>query len=327
MKNYLNYLYVLKWRQDKNYVDYLNTAINYQNAKVKQVDDEYASMTTAYNDAFKTQSAITTDDYNRWYTVLTDMYNKLDGSLSTQLDLQKKQADIDNVYAGMSIDAINAQTKQTPNNTWTKDFNSSWLNDYILSTDTKTKDQLLPGVDLTSVIARATDQWLNPQWALDSFQRWAKNSINASAWDASTLNGTMNNIVDTLRNFNSNTKWQYTDQINNIAQGLGQQTQYQLDTYIWNNAQAIVSAIKDLGNNRNKTVDDFIRNHPTLDSTVAKQLFNYYKSNPEYANKPQMLFSSTWKISESDIPWIKSIIAKSLSNSWANDLTTSINQY
>jgi len=78
MKNYLNYLYVLKGRQSKNYVDYLNSAVTYQNNKISQVNNEYTNMVNAYNTDFKTQSDLKTADYNQWQTVLTDMYNKLD---------------------------------------------------------------------------------------------------------------------------------------------------------------------------------------------------------------------------------------------------------
>lgn len=143
MSSYLNYLYTLKGRQNKNYTDYLNQAITYQNDQVAKVGTEYTNMLNAYNTDFKTQSDLKTADYNQWYTVLTDMYNKLDGALGSQLDIQGKQAAIDQTYAGMAIDAANAQAK---NNSvqWTKDFQNSGLTTKILSTDTQTKDQLLP---------------------------------------------------------------------------------------------------------------------------------------------------------------------------------------
>jgi hypothetical protein len=67
-----------------------------------------------------------------------------------------------------------------------------------------------------------------------------------------------------------------------------------------------------LGSKKNSNVSDFVKNHSNLDSTVATQLFNYYKQNPEYASKPQNLFSTTGKISEADIPQLKDVIAKSI---------------
>lgn len=324
MKNYTNYLYVLKGRQNKNYVDYLNTAINYQNNKVAQVDNEYTNMVNAYNTDFKTQSDIKTADYNQWYTVLTDMYNKLDWSLGSQLDIQQKQASLDKTYADIALSAAAAGAKNTTTKSWFEEMPQ--YKDYLIDSNTATKGQLLPWVDLASVIARASDNGLNPQGVLDTFQIGAKNSIAASKWDVNSLNSTMNNIVNTLRNFNSTTGGQYKDVIDNMAKWLWEQTQYQLSDYVANNSAPMVNAIKDLGNKKNSNVNDFIRNHTDLDAAIAKQLFNYYKSNPEYSNKPEAFFSSTWKISETDIPQIKDIIAKSIAGTWSNDIITSINQ-
>jgi len=81
-----------------------------------------------------------------------------------------------------------------------------------------------------------------------------------------------------------------------------------------------------LGSWRNKNSADFVKNHSNIDPTFAKQLFSYYQSNPEYAEKPQALFSSTGKLKTSDIPTIKDVIAKSLANTWSNNIVTSINQ-
>lgn len=325
MSSYLNYLYTLKGRQNKNYTDYLNQAITYQNDQVAKVGTEYTNMLNAYNTDFKTQSDLKTADYNQWYTVLTDMYNKLDGALGSQLDIQGKQAAIDQTYAGMAIDAANAQAK---NNSvqWTKDFQNSGLTTKILSTDTQTKDQLLPWVDLASVMARATEQWYNPQAVIDSFQQGANNSITASAGDMSNLNQTMYNITNILKNLNSTTQGQYKDIINQIVQGMWSTIGAQLSSYVSSNSAPIVNAVKDLNNSRNKTATDFSKNHSDLDPVIAQQLFNYYKANPEYANKPQSLFSSTGTISTNDIPQIQNTIANSIAWSWTNNLITSINQ-
>ncbi len=42
--------------------------------------------------------------------------------------------------------------------------------DYLIDSSASGKGQLLPGVDLASVMARATDNNLNPQGVLDTFQ-------------------------------------------------------------------------------------------------------------------------------------------------------------
>lgn len=199
--------------------------------------------------------------------------------------------------------------------------------DYLIDSSASGKGQLLPGVDLASVMARATDNNLNPQGVLDTFQMWARTSINAANGDAGALSSAVNNASDILKNFNSSTNWQYADSVNQLAQGVAQQTQYQLGSYITSKAREITQAIKDLWNKKNNTASSFASNHPDIDSNVAKQLFNYYKSNPEYAGNPQKLFSNSGKINEEDIPNIKDVIAKSIAWAWGNDLVNTVNAY
>ncbi len=118
MDNYLKYLYVLKGRQNKNYVDYLNTAVDDHNNQVATIDTEYTNMVNTFNNEMQIKGAMASEDYARWQTVLTDMYNKLDGATASQLDTQYKQAQIEKIYADMSIDAIKAQQDSTKNKSW-----------------------------------------------------------------------------------------------------------------------------------------------------------------------------------------------------------------
>ncbi len=348
LNNYVSYLYVLKGRQNKNYVDYLNSAVTNNNQTVANAETAYQNAVNNYNTDFASQKDITTEQYTTWKDILTDMYNKLDQAKDKQLDTQYKQAQIDQVKAGIAVDTLNAQVnaKNAETNAKNADTNAAevqaknsaptdWLaqegeyEKYLLSQDTKTKDQLLPGADLAGTMIRAESAWLNSQGVIDTFQRWARQSINAASWDANSITSAVQNAADILKAFNNNTQWQYKDQTAAIAKSIGSTTANWLSSYIDANADNFASAINDLWKKHNTNAADFANSHPKLNYTVATQLFNYYKSNPEYWNTPQMLFSwSSAKIKSSQIPQLKNTIANAISSAWWSSLIndTSISQ-
>lgn len=79
MKNYTNYLTVLKGRQQKRYVDYLNMGINQFNNELTQIKNDYTSLKNSFDNELKTKTAITTEDYNRFSNALKNMYSNLEG--------------------------------------------------------------------------------------------------------------------------------------------------------------------------------------------------------------------------------------------------------
>lgn len=98
MQQYTGYLTTLKGRQTQRYVDFLNSSINYHNAQATQLQNAYNSAAQQVNEAFKWQSAITTEQYNSIKEMIATMY---DTSL-------KKQGLVNSVNKD-SIDLLKAQ--------------------------------------------------------------------------------------------------------------------------------------------------------------------------------------------------------------------------
>ncbi len=87
MNKYMNYLYILKGRQQKRYTDYLNDSINQDTLKLSTAKDNYNTIYKQYEDKLKTQTAITTEDYTNMKKMLEDMYTNLDERESKLYDL------------------------------------------------------------------------------------------------------------------------------------------------------------------------------------------------------------------------------------------------
>ena len=78
MNKYLDYLYLMKGRQQKRYADYVADSIEQHNAKLTRAQNAYDSAYEKYEDKLKTKTDITTEDYTTMKTMLEDMYNNLD---------------------------------------------------------------------------------------------------------------------------------------------------------------------------------------------------------------------------------------------------------
>jgi len=86
MNKYMNYLYVLKGRQEKRYVDYVNTSIEQHNADLSFSQEQYNIGITKYQDELATQGAIKTEQYNYFKGMLGDLYTNLAGQEQLQHD-------------------------------------------------------------------------------------------------------------------------------------------------------------------------------------------------------------------------------------------------
>jgi hypothetical protein len=109
MSDYMNYLYVLKGRQNKRYGDWIQQSIDTHNAEVNSINDQYKIVSQRYQDEVASQAAITQEDYNNWKTTLTEMYNSIDGAENKQLETQTLKAQLQKTYLDMAIDAVGAK--------------------------------------------------------------------------------------------------------------------------------------------------------------------------------------------------------------------------
>jgi hypothetical protein len=108
MSNYTNYLYTLKGRQQKRYIDALNMGINYHNKELTRAETAYNDAYKIYADLFKTKAAITTETYNNLTTMLTEMYNNIAGREMETYNLGIKRAEYLKAQAEVGEGALGA---------------------------------------------------------------------------------------------------------------------------------------------------------------------------------------------------------------------------
>lgn len=92
--DYVNYLTVLKGRQNKRYIDFYNDSIGVYQKELDTLQSELENATNAYTKELETRATIKQEDYNRMYTSLTEMYNAAEAAPQKQLELQLMQAEL-----------------------------------------------------------------------------------------------------------------------------------------------------------------------------------------------------------------------------------------
>lgn len=97
MGNYMNYLYIMKGRQQKRYADFLNSAITYHNNEVKRAQESYDLANKQITDVLANKKEILKEDYTNLKSLLEEMYDNVDNRekkiLSNAL-LQQKVAEL-----------------------------------------------------------------------------------------------------------------------------------------------------------------------------------------------------------------------------------------
>ena len=106
MNDYMNYLYVLKGRQNKRYGDWLNQSIDAHNAEATRINDQYTSLVGRYNDEVAGQTAIAQEDFRVWQGMLTGLYNSIDGMERKEFETETLRAQLDATYLKMTLDSI-----------------------------------------------------------------------------------------------------------------------------------------------------------------------------------------------------------------------------
>lgn len=74
MENYGNYLTILRGRQEKRYIDFLDQSINYHNAELAQATNMYELSLKDANEAIADLSAVRTEEYGNIKSMLKDLY-------------------------------------------------------------------------------------------------------------------------------------------------------------------------------------------------------------------------------------------------------------
>lgn len=91
---YANYLYELRGRQNKRYIEFLNTSVDEYNNKLTSVQNMYTTALDGYQRELTMKSAVTQEEYNLMFGALSDMYNTVANAPLQALEMQKLQAEI-----------------------------------------------------------------------------------------------------------------------------------------------------------------------------------------------------------------------------------------
>ena len=87
--NYMNYLYIMKGRQQKRYTDFLNSAINYHNQELTRAETSYQNAYSNFTSALKNKTDFAKEDYTRLSNLLGDMYDNVNSMEKDEMAMQQ----------------------------------------------------------------------------------------------------------------------------------------------------------------------------------------------------------------------------------------------
>lgn len=92
--NYINYLFTLRGRQNKRYIEFLNSGINQYNAELTDISSSYDKALAAYQHELTQKSAVSQEEYTMYYNALSEMYNTIDQAPVKKLEMEKLLSEI-----------------------------------------------------------------------------------------------------------------------------------------------------------------------------------------------------------------------------------------
>lgn len=92
--NYMNYLYTLRGRQNKRYIEFLNSGINQYNAQLTDITENYDKALANYQHDLTQKTALTQEEYTMYFNALSEMYNTIDQAPVKKLEMEKLKSEI-----------------------------------------------------------------------------------------------------------------------------------------------------------------------------------------------------------------------------------------
>lgn len=108
MGNYMNYLYIMKGRQQKRYADFLKSAITYHNNEVKRAQESYDSANKQVTDVLANKKEILKEDYTNLKSLLEEMYDNVDNREKKILSNALLQQKVAELALQNAVDPLNA---------------------------------------------------------------------------------------------------------------------------------------------------------------------------------------------------------------------------
>lgn len=95
---YLDFLYLMRGRQNQRYIDLLNTGITRYNQDLTNLSNEVTDATNRYTEELASETAITTEKYNYIKTYLTGLYDKVANAPQLAANAEYANLQMDKAY-------------------------------------------------------------------------------------------------------------------------------------------------------------------------------------------------------------------------------------
>jgi len=285
-KNYKNYLYTLKGRQNQRYADYVDSNIKNFQSDLENVKTQYTEAQGLYTSAMDNIE----DRYDETKKVLIDMYKTLEDAPGKMLTRLNQQLTYNKLLQENADDAIGRKN-------WLPEVNA--YKDRIIDKDGNLLGEInLPG----ALVQLSGDQKYNPIGVFDTFTNGAKNSLSKlqSSSDPSILKNAYNystQLDEAFSLLNPTAQKQLAPQIADMKNSLLNTVSGTIDPesgngtgisgYILSNYKDINNAVKQLsGKNDNfwgtftakkKTPasrDQFIKDNPGIDKDILGAIYD-----------------------------------------------------
>lgn len=183
-KTYINYLSVLKGRQNSRYIDLLNTSITHQDAVMADITNRYNTQVALYQEELASGREITKAKYDEMYADLSGMWALTQSGPEMARTAAKQQADIDMVRAQeMAQNIENAGGSTGSNATENPIFkDSKEIESRILDTSVSGANKFVPGFNIMDQIEFLVGQsGKSPAAVMDAINRGIQSTATDEA--------------------------------------------------------------------------------------------------------------------------------------------------
>lgn len=124
MNNYLNYLTILKGRQNQRYMDYVNTSVKMHDAKIQRATNLYNQTREDFNEDFAALKAGATEKYGALKDIVSEMYTNISDREEDMYRNNKRKLDLINSAVQLSDDIFKNEEESNEEVTSTKEYNT-----------------------------------------------------------------------------------------------------------------------------------------------------------------------------------------------------------
>jgi hypothetical protein len=121
-QQYSNFLYELRGRQNKRYVEYVKTSVEEYNGQVETAKNMYNLALDNYKSDLQTKGAILQEEYNTMFGALTEMYETVSNAPAKGLELLKAQQELYTASIKAAKDAAAITSESSGQNQIYKDL-------------------------------------------------------------------------------------------------------------------------------------------------------------------------------------------------------------